>query len=126
MGGRSALLASSPMRSPRILAAGLILVFGTALGAACSTSSSTPAAPADDAVLVEGQKVYSANCASCHGSAGAGGYGKKLAGVVETNYPNIDDQIAVIASGKGAMPGFSQKLSAEQIEAVARYTREVL
>jgi len=77
-------------------------------------------------VLVEGQQVYSQNCASCHGAAGQGGYGKKLAGVVTEKYPNIDDQIALITNGKGAMPSFSKKLSADQITAVTRYTREVL
>lgn len=121
------LVASLLMRSPRILAAGLTLVAGVTLVAACSGgSSSSPAAPSDDPVLVEGQQVYSQNCASCHGAAGQGGYGKKLAGVVTEKYPNIDDQIAVITNGKGAMPSFSKKLTAEQITAVTRYTREVL
>lgn len=114
------------MRSPRILAAGLTLVAGVTLVAACSGGGSSPAAPSDDPVLVEGQQVFSQNCASCHGAAGQGGYGKKLAGTVTATYPNIDDQIAVIANGKGAMPAFSKKLSAEQITAVTRYTREVL
>lgn len=114
------------MRSPRILAAGLTLVAGVTLVAACSGGSSSPAAPSGDPVLTEGQQIYSQNCASCHGASGQGGYGKKLAGVVTTKYPNIDDQIAVITNGKGAMPAFSKKLSAEQITAVARYTREVL
>lgn len=113
------------MRSARILAAGLILTVGSALAVAC-TSGSTPAAPSDDPALVEGQRIYSSNCASCHGSKGDGGYGKKLAGVVATKYPNVDDQIAIITNGKGAMPSFSQKLSPEQIAAVTRYTREVL
>ena len=114
------------MRSPRILAAGLMLVFGVTIVAACSGGTSSPAAPADDAGLVQGQQIYSQNCASCHGASGQGGYGPKLAGVVAVKYPNIDDQIALITNGKGAMPAFSKKLSAEQITSVTRYTREVL
>lgn len=109
-----------------MLLAGLAIVVGATVVAACTSSSSTPAAPADDPVLVEGQRIYSSNCASCHGATGQGGYGKKLAGVVATKYPNIDDQISLIANGKGAMPSFSQKLTPEQIAAVTRYTREVL
>ena len=70
--------------------------------------------------------MYSQNCASCHGASGGGGYGKKLAGVVTANYPDIDAQVALITNGKGAMPSFSKKLTAEQILAVTRYTREVL
>lgn len=111
------------MRSP--LFAGVFVALGAVLFVACSPGSS-PAAPSGDPVLVEGQKVYSSNCAGCHGASGQGGFGKKIAGVVTTDYPNVADQIALIANGKGAMPGFSQKLSAEQIEAVTRYTREVL
>jgi mono/diheme cytochrome c family protein len=113
------------MRSPRILAASLVIVAGATVFAACSTGSS-PAAPSDDPVLVEGQQIFSQNCASCHGSSGGGGFGAKLAGVVTTKYPNIDDEISVIANGKGSMPAWNQKLSADQITAVARYTREVL
>ena len=113
------------MRSARVLAAGILLTTVCTVAAACS-SASTPAAPSDDPTLVEGQRIYSSNCASCHGAKGEGGYGKKLAGVVTTKYPNVDDQIAVITNGKGGMPSFSQKLSAEQIAAVTRYTREVL
>ncbi|MBU3702434.1 MAG: cytochrome c [Acidimicrobiia bacterium] len=113
------------MRSPRVLLLGLAVLAGSVTAVAC-TSGSSPAAPTGDPVLVEGQKVYSSNCAGCHGANGQGGYGKKLSGVVTTDYPDIAAQIALIANGKGAMPGFSQKLSAEQIEAVTRYTREVL
>ena len=120
------LVSSSAMRSPQVLAAGLMLVAGVTIVAACSSGSSTPAAPAGDAVLVEGQKAYSQNCAGCHGAAGGGAYGPKLAGVVTVKYPNIDDQIALITNGKGAMPSFSKKLTADQITAVTRYTREVL
>lgn len=118
--------ARRPARTSRILALGLAIVASCSFVAACTSSSSSPAAPTDDPVLVEGQRIYASNCASCHGSKGDGGYGKKLAGVVETKYPNIDDQIAIITNGKGGMPSFSQKLTPEQITAVTRYTREVL
>lgn len=70
--------------------------------------------------------IYKANCSSCHGSRGQGGFGKKLAGVVTTKYPNIDDEVALIANGKGSMPAFGKKLTPEQITAVARWTREGL
>jgi mono/diheme cytochrome c family protein len=113
------------MRTSRIFAAGLAIVAGLTVFAGCSNGSS-PAAPSDDPVLVEGQHVFSQNCASCHGASGGGAFGPKLAGVVATKYPNIDDQIAVITNGRNQMPAFGQKLSAAQIDAVAHYTREVL
>jgi mono/diheme cytochrome c family protein len=52
--------------------------------------------------------------------------GPKLAGVVAKVYPNIADQEAVISNGRGSMPAWKGKLSADDITAVARYEREVL
>ena len=57
---------------------------------------------------------------------GGGGAGPKLAGRMEDVYPDIADQIAVIANGRGSMPAFGSALTPEQIEAVAKYEREVL
>ncbi len=85
-----------------------------------------PQAPADDAQLVEGQDIYARSCASCHGVSGQGGRGSKLAGTVSSTYPDIDDQIAVVTDGRNSMPAFGGRLSDDEIEAVVRYTREVL
>lgn len=94
--------------------------------AACGGGDDGIATPTDP-VLAEGQKIYRSNCASCHGTKGGGGQGPKLAGVVEAKYPNIDDHVAVVAHGRGGgMPAYQDRLTADQIEAVARYEREVL
>ena len=103
-------------------------MFGATFVAACGGSGSTTSTttvPADP-VLAEGASIFKANCASCHGSQGQGGFGKKLAGVVTEKYPNIDDEIALITNGKGSMPAFGKKLTSEQLTAVARWTREGL
>jgi mono/diheme cytochrome c family protein len=42
-------------------------------------------------------------------------------------YPDVAAQIDVVTNGKGdGMPAFADKLTAGEIEAVVRYTREVL
>jgi mono/diheme cytochrome c family protein len=112
------------MRAPRALLAGLLVVAAAALFPACG-GSSAPATPSDP-VLAQGQQIYSRNCASCHGQGGNGGMGPKLAGVVANRYPNIADQEAVISNGRSSMPAWKGKLSDADIEAVARYEREVL
>jgi len=112
------------MSTRRALVAGLLVVAVATLFAACG-GSSAPATPADP-VLAHGQDIYSSKCASCHGKGGNGGLGPKLAGVVANRYPNIDDQKAVIENGRGSMPGWKDKLSDDDITAVARYEREVL
>lgn len=91
---------------------------------ACSTAD-TPAAPTDP-VLAQGQQLYLANCASCHGRSGGGGLGPKLSGIVAERYPNIADQEAVILNGRGSMPAFKTRFDQAQLDAVTRYTREAL
>lgn len=112
---------------PFVLA--ILVVIGL-FSAGCS-SDDAPEVPSTDGtadpVLVEGRTVWSSNCARCHGGAGGGGAGVKLSGgkAVEL-HPKIDSMIDVVTNGKGAMPAFGKSLSAEKIEAVARYVREVL
>lgn len=96
---------------------GLVLV-------ACGSDDAAPVP--SDPVLAQGQQVYKARCQSCHGSKGQGGTGMKLAGRMTSVFPDIADQIDVIAEGRGSMPGWKNELSAEEIEAVARYERECL
>lgn len=102
--------------------AGAVLATSLALGAC---GSSEPTATPSDPVLARGQEVYKKNCATCHGSKGGGGSGVKLAGVVASKYPNIEDHERAIHDGiQPGMPAFGEKLSAEDIEAVARWERE--
>jgi mono/diheme cytochrome c family protein len=49
--------------------------------------------------------------------------------VVTKDYPDIEDQIAFVAEGQGAMPAFgpgsSRELTEEELRAVVEYTREL-
>lgn len=94
--------------------------------AACSPSAPSVPEGADPA-LREGRDLYQSSCVQCHGADGGGGRGPKLSGgaVVEA-YPDLGTQIVVVREGKGGMPAFGDKLSTAEIEAVVRYTREVL
>jgi mono/diheme cytochrome c family protein len=114
------------MRTPRALFAGMAVVAAATAMAACSGGGQSAPPTPTDPVLAQGQQIYQQKCASCHGKGGGGGLGVKLADVVESRYPNIEDQIAVIAEGKGNMQAFGDELSQEEMMAVARYEREVL
>ena len=70
-----------------------------------------------------GKGIYVARCATCHGVGGQGGVGPALAGVVATKYPNIEDQIAIVTNGKGAMPSWRGELTPKEIRKVVEYTR---
>ncbi len=103
----------------------LVLMLGFA-GAACARPE-VPAAPTDNPQLVLGQQIWSNSCASCHGRQGEGRRGPKLnEGIVVANFPDFDAEVKIVAEGKGAMPGYAQRLTPEELDAVVAYTREVL
>lgn len=80
-----------------------------------------------DRELVAGRQVYIDRCANCHGNDGGGGRGTKLSdGRMVTQYPDVVDQVEIVADGVRSMPGFVDVLDTEEIAAVIRYTREVL
>jgi mono/diheme cytochrome c family protein len=118
----------------RFPVATIVLVGALAFGAACGSKSQPNVAPepkgkqATDAELVDGRRVFVANCQRCHGARGQGLIGSRLAGVVTRSFPNIQNEINVVTIGaaNGAMPAWSGKLTAAEIRAVVRYTREVL
>lgn len=78
----------------------------------------------------DGQKIFDAKCAGCHGehARGQGSVGKMLhvKSLVEPQWGSegaVSKIEQVVRDGRKPMPAFGRELSAEQIEAVARYTR---
>jgi cytochrome c oxidase subunit II len=116
----------------RAAVATIVLAGAFVVGAACGGKSVANVAPeptgkqANDTELVTGRAVFVANCQRCHGPRGQGLIGPRLAGVVSGSFPNIQNEINVVTNGAGAMPAWGGKLSAADIRAVVRYTREVL
>lgn len=118
-------------RRRRLRAAALSVALGAAgLAAGCATSApEVPVGPdgTADEVLVTGRDIYTRRCASCHGASGGGGRGPAFEdGRVVERYPDTGDHIEVVRQGRGAMPAFEDVLDPAEIEAVVRYTREVL
>ena len=106
------------VRGIEALALVAALVFVVMLFANDGGGGSDDAAPAS-----VGAQLYSSNCAGCHGADGGGGLGPKLAGQVTKDFPDIEDQIAFVAEGEGAMPAFGGDLSEEQLRQIVEYTR---
>lgn len=83
-----------------------------------------PSGGGGEAAQVDGAAVYASRCASCHGSDGGGGRGPQLSdGRVVERFPDVEDQIRVVSDGRGGMPAFGDRLSADEIRAVVDYTR---
>lgn len=74
----------------------------------------------------DGKKLYDAKCAMCHGTDGVA---KKMgAGSKNFNDPawkktaTVEGIVKDTADGKGKMKGMADKLSPEQMTAIATYT----
>lgn len=104
-----------PIFLPRPLRAAL-----PALATLAAIALAPQAAVAQD--QPNGQQIFtSAGCTGCHGQAGQGGIGPRLAGDSK-----LADPLFVagrILNGGGSMPAFRNQLSPEQIAAVATYVR---
>ena len=89
----------------------------------------TPAVPEGaDAQLQQGRNTYIKQCTACHGSDGGGGTGPALSdGEMFLADPRVEDDILrIVSNGSHTMPAFVDRLEADQIEGVVRYTSEVL
>lgn len=80
---------------------------------------------AGSAAAISGERMYSANCAECHGPKGEGA--KK--GIPLISGHALDhseaEYVEQVTSGKeGKMPAFRDKLTPEQIKEVVRFVRE--
>lgn len=81
------------------------------------------------AFAADGAAIYKAKCASCHGADGKGQspMGKKM-NLRDLGSPEVQKQTDKelydwTADGKGKMPGYKDKLSADDIKALVAYMR---
>lgn len=75
---------------------------------------------------ISGEEVYQQQCAVCHGDVGEGKIGPQLAGLVADKYPQVAIHLRIVEDGRGAMPAFRSKLSADEIAAVVDFERTEL
>jgi mono/diheme cytochrome c family protein len=94
---------------------------GTWALSSCSSSTPVPSDP----TLAKGQEVFNTNCVACHGANGGGITGPRLIGIGERM--TEEQEIAKITDGVAgtAMPAWGTRLSADEIAAVAAYTRSL-
>lgn len=100
----------------------------TGNAADAGAAGASPVQGAENAQLVAeprtGATLFAEHCAACHGPAGQGGFGPRLAGSSRAaNENNVSDAVRF---GRGAMPGFAPVLSSEELTALIDYvTREL-
>lgn len=101
----------------------LIAVAGLLLTIFATHSEATAQSTDQLEHLEAGKVIYESNCAGCHAKDGTGvaGRGRPLLGIGSQG--ERATHITSIAEGKGSMPAFGEKLSADEIEEVASYVR---
>lgn len=72
------------------------------------------------ASLQQGKVIYKVLCAECHGQDGEKEIGN--ASNLVSSKLSMNEQITIVAQGKGAMKGYDAELSEQEIELVASYT----
>lgn len=85
-----------------------------------------PAAKPDDpaaiaALIEQATPLFRRNCSSCHGTAGEGGIGPRLAGSTKMESQTLI--INQVLFGSEYMPPFAEMLSNEEIAAIATFIR---
>ena len=107
------------------VAAGVAVVMLFTLDGADGNSSSDIDSGADTASgpeAGEAAALYGRFCSSCHGVDGGGGVGPRLENL-DDRCPDRSSLPALIANGRGIMPGFVSTMSGDEIVAVADYVR---
>lgn len=101
--------------------------FAALLGIGCAVGANAcPFRDAPKQTSTDGRTLWFANCAACHGPAGAGGRGPSLVTGPSAALEGAE-LVAKIARGKpfAGMPRYSRILTAEQIEAVAQFAESL-
>ena len=80
-------------------------------------------APLDRELMVAGAQVYVAYCGECHGSQAEGNVGPALGGTGDTFLLSDEELQAMVSQGYGEMPGWSDQLAPQQIEAVIYFLK---
>lgn len=88
---------------------------------AASSCSKKTSAPTTEKKKIDGMAVFSANCARCHGADGMTGRAPNLSQAKGAKA----DLVNTITMGHGHMPAFEDKLSKDEIDAVADWVLSI-
>lgn len=102
----------------RIFVTALILASIWACGSNDTGTDASKSVSSDK--KIDGKKIYSRYCVSCHGMYG--NMGTSGAFDLTKSELNVSEKVQVITNGRKLMTSFKSTLSAEEIKAVAEYT----
>ncbi len=74
-----------------------------------------------------GASLFTENCAACHANGGniiRRGKNLKQRAMVRNGYGEVSAIASIVTHGKGIMPAYAERLSGEEIRAIAQYVHE--
>ncbi len=89
-----------------------------------TTTQETTTESSGNTQAAAGKEVFTSNCGGCHTLADAGTNGSQGPNLDEVG-PSESKVQTQVTNGGGGMPAFGDRLSAEQIQAVAAYVSSV-
>ena len=110
-------------RTRGIWVAAAALTLAATAGACSSDDTGSDAGTTTSSV---GASVFKDNCASCHAIDGSGGQGPAIGDGAAAAKFDHEEMVGIVTNGRGAMPSFEGKLSADEVAAVVDYVREDL
>jgi hypothetical protein len=112
---------TTPKKSPKVTSGPLIIATPQPTDLPIATDEPSPTAPvivSSDPSL-DAEKLYKANCISCHGNLLEGGRGPNLTRVGSSM--NESEILSQILEGGGGMPSFEKRLNGKEIEILAAW-----
>ena len=107
-------------RRGRGVGAVLAAVFALSVLGAAPAGAQDADDPAD---LMQGMEIFNAGCNSCHQTDGSGSaVGRSLIGIA-IEQPDRLVHIESVTNGIGRMPGYADRLTADEIDAAVTYLR---
>jgi len=77
--------------------------------------------------IATGDSLFTENCAACHANGGniiRRGKNLKQRAMARNGYGEVSAIASIVTQGKGIMPSYAEKLSSEEIRAIAQYVHE--
>ena len=101
---------------------------GTPVSRNAATPAAAPAVAAAtprlaDANLVEGKRIFTTNCAVCHGDDGKGGH---TGGAPLDKVADFNATLQTVTAGRNNMPSFRSAFTPEQVRDVSAYVVQTL
>jgi len=106
----------------------LFLVITTVLIPSQSLAATlTPLSVTAPATTADASTLFELNCAGCHANGGnviRRGKNLKKRAMARNGYESVDAIADIITHGKGIMSSYSDRLSSEEINAIAQYVHK--